>query len=75
MDEDLKANDYNLTTLEQRIEALEYAAAEKRRQYAIPDAESQSHKANSSHNHAREAMAGFADGLTGSFALTTGLST
>ena len=63
--------------LEQRIEALELAeiaAAKAQKRYAIPDPESQKETHTDNSDIIRDAIIGFADGLTVPFALTAGLS-
>jgi len=63
--------------LEQRIEALELAeiaAAKAQKRYAIPDPESQKEGYTDNSDIIRDAIIGFADGLTVPFALTAGLS-
>lgn len=63
--------------LEQRIQAIELAewnAAQAEKRYAIPDLEDQKDKHSDNSDIVRDAIIGFADGLTVPFALTAGLS-
>jgi VIT family len=63
--------------LERRIQALEVAetkAEEMQKRYAIPDLEAQDEKRTDNSDLIRDAIIGFADGLTVPFALTAGLS-
>jgi hypothetical protein len=63
--------------LEQRIEALELAemkTVELQKRYDIPDLEAQKEKHTDNSDIIRDAIIGFADGLTVPFALTAGLS-
>jgi hypothetical protein len=63
--------------LEQRIQAIELAewnAAQAKKRYAIPDLEDQKEKHTDNSDIIRDAIIGFADGLTVPFALTAGLS-
>lgn len=63
--------------LEHRIEALELAeiaAAKAQKRYAIPDPEAQKEERTDNSDLIRDAIIGFADGLTVPFALTAGLS-
>jgi hypothetical protein len=66
-----------MSAIEERLEALEMssietAKAEKR--YAIPDIEAQKKEQRDNSDVIRDAIIGFADGLTVPFALTAGLS-
>ena len=66
-----------IAALEQRIEALELAelaAAKAQKRYAIPDPEAQKEERTDNSDIIRDAIIGFADGLTVPFALTAGLS-
>jgi hypothetical protein len=66
-----------LDALERRIQALEFAelnAAKALSRYSIPDEESQKGKETDYGDVTRDAIIGFADGLTVPFALTAGLS-
>lgn len=63
--------------LEARIQALEMMemmAVKTQKQYNIPDLESQKEHSNDNGDVIRDAIIGFADGLTVPFALTAGLS-
>jgi VIT family len=66
-----------IAALEQRIEVLELAelaAAKAQKRYAIPDPEAQKEERTDNSDIIRDAIIGFADGLTVPFALTAGLS-
>ena len=66
-----------LEALERRIMALEMVEMNQVNQssrYAIPDIESQKDKPTDNSDVIRDAIIGFADGLTVPFALTAGLS-
>lgn len=72
-----RPNKEMLDALERRIQALELAelsAANVNTRYAIPDIESQKEKSHDNSDIIRDAIIGFADGLTVPFALTAGLS-
>jgi VIT family len=72
-----RPNKEMLDALERRIQALELAelsAANVNTRYAIPDIESQKEKSQDNSDIIRDAIIGFADGLTVPFALTAGLS-
>lgn len=63
--------------LEQRVQAIEMMEmknTEMKKRYAIPDLEDQREKHSDNGDVVRDAIIGFADGLTVPFALTAGLS-
>jgi hypothetical protein len=67
-----------IEALEQRIAALEMSdmasITSTTKRYDIPDLEAQKEKSNDNGDFIRDAIIGFADGLTVPFALTAGLS-
>lgn len=66
-----------MAAIEGRIEALEMSSvevAEAQKRYAIPDVEAQKKEQSDNSDVIRDAIIGFADGLTVPFALTAGLS-
>jgi vacuolar iron transporter family protein len=66
-----------IEALEQRIAALEMsdiASVTSQKRYDIPDVEARKDKGSDSSDFIRDAIIGFADGLTVPFALTAGLS-
>jgi len=67
-----------IDALEQRIRALEMndmaSITSTTKRYDIPDVEAQKERENNSSDFIRDAIIGFADGLTVPFALTAGLS-
>jgi VIT family len=58
----------------QAVELPEMNAANTQKRYAIPDLEAQKEKRTDYSDIIRDAIIGFADGLTVPFALTAGLS-